>query len=606
MSPIPDFATRFSIFQKLAGMEEEERRSALRPHDDVDLGTGDADIKRLRERLDDALDTLTQMEIGCELSLYDLTSLGVDSKKILGPVLIKSDAFLRYLGAYLYFGVRIFAGRIAPPPWWDPGYQGLRPEFTYPFVNKRTLQLAVPPSVADGTLIDPDVVNPRVVDQNYKKDALDSFLALIPDPDEAAALLFLDGFHPDETNEQTFDVDEPAEFDLWLRGLRPGLSSERAERFTRIRDGLIKWSGRHAAFYISLEPEPTQRSWNASNPLSRRRPKDGWVITNAVSARIALADFYWIARLLRAEVSASGRVSYPRTSWLHSLRFQSVLQDHRDITASLRAEEEVLRSAFDFVSDLILNSVEVTNALERRAFEPEQHPDSLNDPRIKVQPWRAVFDAELRELELQKNTREYSCPRCEPPIAPTPLTGDAEQWSRRLSTLRDTRHRVGLALSGGGIRSATFNLGVLQGLQELDLLRHIDYISTVSGGGFIGSWLVGNVRRSQHWLGRLTCWDESIEHLRSYSNYLAPSPASSAQTPGPSGSAGCAMPSSSRSLGSPGSSPSSPWYFSPSKASYTPRTTYSAQTPPTCSTKPTSSPTPPGPEASDRWTSSPA
>lgn len=55
---------------------------------------------------------------------------------------------------------------------------------------------------------------------------------------------------------------------------------------------------------------------------------------------------------------------------------------------------------------------------------------------------------------------------------------------------------VGLALSGGGIRSATFNLGLLQGLHRLNLLRHFDYLTTVSGGGYIGSfwsrWLVTN------------------------------------------------------------------------------------------------------------------
>src|SRR5271155_1253197 len=37
---------------------------------------------------------------------------------------------------------------------------------------------------------------------------------------------------------------------------------------------------------------------------------------------------------------------------------------------------------------------------------------------------------------------------------------------------------VGLAFSGGGIRSATFNLGVLQGLAELRLLPMFDYVST--------------------------------------------------------------------------------------------------------------------------------
>ncbi len=48
---------------------------------------------------------------------------------------------------------------------------------------------------------------------------------------------------------------------------------------------------------------------------------------------------------------------------------------------------------------------------------------------------------------------------------------------------------VGLALSGGGIRSATFGLGVLQGLAEARLFRDIDYLSTVSGGGYIGACL---------------------------------------------------------------------------------------------------------------------
>jgi hypothetical protein len=42
---------------------------------------------------------------------------------------------------------------------------------------------------------------------------------------------------------------------------------------------------------------------------------------------------------------------------------------------------------------------------------------------------------------------------------------------------------MGLALSGGGIRSATFNLGLLQALERYGLLKCVDYLSTVSGGG---------------------------------------------------------------------------------------------------------------------------
>ncbi len=48
---------------------------------------------------------------------------------------------------------------------------------------------------------------------------------------------------------------------------------------------------------------------------------------------------------------------------------------------------------------------------------------------------------------------------------------------------------VGLSLSGGGIRSALLNLGVLQELSRLGLLRMVDILSTVSGGGYIGGCL---------------------------------------------------------------------------------------------------------------------
>lgn len=48
--------------------------------------------------------------------------------------------------------------------------------------------------------------------------------------------------------------------------------------------------------------------------------------------------------------------------------------------------------------------------------------------------------------------------------------------------------RVGVGLSGGGIRSATVSLGFFQALARYGLLRHIDYLSTVSGGGYFGAF----------------------------------------------------------------------------------------------------------------------
>jgi hypothetical protein len=96
----------------------------------------------------------------------------------------------------------------------------------------------------------------------------------------------------------------------------------------------------------------------------------------------------------------------------------------------------------------------------------------------------------------------------------------------------------GLAISGGGIRSATFALGVLQGLAITGLLPRFDYLSTVSGGGFIGAWFSTWVNRDgfqevndkllppvRQAVGPAAIVEaEPIRHLRLYSNYLAPRP----------------------------------------------------------------------------------
>ncbi len=103
-----------------------------------------------------------------------------------------------------------------------------------------------------------------------------------------------------------------------------------------------------------------------------------------------------------------------------------------------------------------------------------------------------------------------------------------QAYEEELDHLKQTRgtgkdNLVGLAFSGGGIRSATFNLGVLEALRDLDLLKKIDYLSTVSGGGYIGAWFTGNCHRNPDWQCKGGAdWTESIRHLRRYSNYLSP------------------------------------------------------------------------------------
>jgi Patatin-like phospholipase len=115
--------------------------------------------------------------------------------------------------------------------------------------------------------------------------------------------------------------------------------------------------------------------------------------------------------------------------------------------------------------------------------------------------------------------------------------------------------RAALCFSGGGIRSATFCLGILQALAARDatpfdpkpdkpqpggatgitpatsLLGRFHYLSTVSGGGYVGSWLSSWRKRDSfatilhNLTGRPSGTDvepPEISWLRAYSNYLTP------------------------------------------------------------------------------------
>jgi hypothetical protein len=103
----------------------------------------------------------------------------------------------------------------------------------------------------------------------------------------------------------------------------------------------------------------------------------------------------------------------------------------------------------------------------------------------------------------------------------------AKLRARRDPNLFRDAPTVGLAFSGGGIRSATINLGILQGLAKYGLLKRIDYLSTVSGGGFIGGWLIRwiyecGIDDVERRLGNPAVEPVAVTFLRDYSNYLTP------------------------------------------------------------------------------------
>src|SRR3989344_5919398 len=97
---------------------------------------------------------------------------------------------------------------------------------------------------------------------------------------------------------------------------------------------------------------------------------------------------------------------------------------------------------------------------------------------------------------------------------------------------------VGLTLSGGGVRSATFCFGILQVFERKRLMKHVDFLSTVSGSGYTGAaysaWrlrqTLANAAAQTPTHDAITVrknppgsWEELLPHLRKFSNYLSPS-----------------------------------------------------------------------------------
>src|ERR1700733_3338460 len=146
---------------------------------------------------------------------------------------------------------------------------------------------------------------------------------------------------------------------------------------------------------------------------------------------------------------------------------------------------------------------------------------------IKGPVW--VKDANGQDVWLGERLRSWGDARSRD------VTMRKGEEATRLKALYNAAHRLNLAalcLSGGGIRSASVSLGVIQALVDKNLLRKFDFLSTVSGGGYIGSWLSA-------WLSHNHEADKGIEalgekrsdpdhepppinHLRRYSNYLTP------------------------------------------------------------------------------------
>jgi hypothetical protein len=115
-----------------------------------------------------------------------------------------------------------------------------------------------------------------------------------------------------------------------------------------------------------------------------------------------------------------------------------------------------------------------------------------------TQPGGFSFDAVFRQ-ELDEIYARWQQP--------------AYRWTRQLATEDNgsrkpyptTEHGLtGIAYSGGGIRSATLNLGITQALHHWGVFDHLDYMSTVSGGGYLGSSISTLMRSRQQGVSEKT------------------------------------------------------------------------------------------------------
>ncbi|AEF99993.1 tetratricopeptide repeat-containing protein [Methylomonas methanica] len=108
-------------------------------------------------------------------------------------------------------------------------------------------------------------------------------------------------------------------------------------------------------------------------------------------------------------------------------------------------------------------------------------------------------NAEHFEWERQTTTRQLVAIARMHGFVPPPDRQSPTDWAPPWQTLSRLlgddasacfecfRGKVGLALSGGGFRASLYHLGVLARLAEVDALRSVEVLSTVSGGSIVGA-----------------------------------------------------------------------------------------------------------------------
>jgi hypothetical protein len=231
--------------------------------------------------------------------------------------------------------------------------------------------------------------------------------------------------------------------------------------------------------------------------------------------------------------------------------------------SDIRWARSILRTC-----NLIFDELEEEVLLDKLNFyvrtRPPQElllsPAITNSGRALIDQYNLMNDSITEEAELELLNRRIvddAFNGAVKPLRDVRLKNVYDALHLAANREHDPRPRTALCISGGGIRSATFALGVVQGLASANVLDKFDYISTVSGGGYIGSWLSSWARRHADGMtgvqkslaetdtgvggtrdmadgenvvarrlaelpGKIDPEPKPVRHLREYSNYLSP------------------------------------------------------------------------------------
>ena len=149
---------------------------------------------------------------------------------------------------------------------------------------------------------------------------------------------------------------------------------------------------------------------------------------------------------------------------------------------------------------LIRNSSPLDEPLCVVAISPDQAKENLcmsdsspgnpvSNRQVTVKTLGEVIAEEHAQLLVRrKNAEVVLQPESEISGKGSPQDNDAD-----IDWMKDTL--TGVALSGGGVRSGAISLGFLMGLAKCNALRLVDYLSTVSGGGYAGAVLSAEAER---------------------------------------------------------------------------------------------------------------